>query len=218
MALFRPSAMQTDFRPISVTLDEVGHSFGHQAVFSGISITVEAGAECLVRGANGSGKSTLGGIFACELSPENGTLEWHMGNEIITPERVLNATSRVSPNTGLHPDLSIEELIQFQGQFREWRPELDPLDWLGSAGLSGQTLQKRFGTLSSGMQQRVKLTLALAADTGLVVLDEPCANLDEEGQVWYRQFRKSIASQTTVIVCSNDRAEDTLGPNQVIDL
>ena len=210
--------MQADLSPLSVVLHEVGHSFGHQAVFSAVSITVDAGVECLVRGANGSGKSTLGAIFACEVSPENGTIEWHMGNKIMTAEQVLKATARVSPNTSLHPDLSIEEVIQFQGQFRKWKPGVDPLVWLESGGLSGKTLKKRFGSLSSGMQQRVKLTLALAADTGLVVLDEPCANLDDTGQAWYHEFRQAIASKTTVIVCSNDRNEDILSPNQVIDL
>lgn len=210
--------MQSDFSPFSVVLHEVGHSFGHQAVFSGITLTVEAGVECLVRGANGSGKSTLGSIFACEVSPENGTIQWRMGNEIMTAEQVLKATARVSPNTALHPDLSVEEVMEFQGQFRQWKAGLDPFEWLASGGLTGKTLKKRFGSLSSGMQQRVKLTLALAADTGLVVLDEPCANLDEKGQAWYHEFRKAVASKTTVIVCSNDRNEDTLSPNQVIDL
>ena len=210
--------METNFRPLSVILYEVGHSFGQHAVFSGISVEIESGAECLIRGANGSGKSTLGAILACEVRPENGVIEWRTGNEALTPDRVLRTTARVSPNTALHPDLSIEELIQFQGQFRGWRSELDPLDWLGSGGLTGKTLKKRFGTLSSGMQQRVKLTLALAADTALVVLDEPCANLDEKGQVWYRQIRQAVVAQTTVIVCSNDRTEDTIGPNQSIAL
>jgi len=210
--------MRTNFRPLSVILHEVGHAFGQNAVFSGISIEVKPGVECLISGANGSGKSTLGSIFACEISPEHGNIEWRTGNDVLTPERVLRATARVSPNTALHPDLSIEELIQFQGQFRGWRSELDPLDWLGSGGLTGKTLKKRFGTLSSGMQQRVKLTLALAADTALVVLDEPCANLDEKGQVWYRQIRQAVVAETTVIVCSNDRSEDTLDPDQSIML
>ena len=137
--------MQADIRPFSAILHDLGHSFSQQSVFSGISSTIKPGTECLVRGANGSGKSTLGAILVGEVSPEQGTIEWREGNQTVLLERVLFATARVSPNTALHPDLSIRELIQFQGQFRNWKTGVDPVHWLKTCGLSGKTLEKRWG-------------------------------------------------------------------------
>lgn len=68
------------------------------------------------------------------------------------------------------------------------------------------------------MQQRVKLTLALAAHAGLIVLDEPCANLDSSGIAWYREALAERRGTTTLVVCSNDREEDYIDPDLILEL
>ena len=68
------------------------------------------------------------------------------------------------------------------------------------------------------MQQRVKLALALAAQTGLIVLDEPCANLDADGIAWYRESLQAMRGKATLVVCSNDRSEDFISPDIMIEL
>jgi ATPase subunit of ABC transporter with duplicated ATPase domains len=68
------------------------------------------------------------------------------------------------------------------------------------------------------MQQRVKLALALASPAGLIVLDEPCANLDATGVAWYRETVQAVRGKTTLIVCSNDRSADFINPDYTLDL
>ena len=86
-------------------------------------------------------------------------------------------SQRVSPVTALHPQLTIAELIAFQGQFLRGLLRSATQDFIQRAGLA-KHMHKAYRDLSSGMQQRVKLALALAAQAGFIVLDEPCANLD----------------------------------------
>ncbi len=208
---------QSDKPAIGLDLNKLTHAFDFDPVFTAQSCTIAPGAECLIRGHNGSGKSTLGKILAGELTPSHGSVVWSQAHHAIPFEDLAMLAYRVSPATALHPDLNIDELVAFQTQFRSWRNGLDPMDWLQKGGL--QSHRKRmYSELSSGMQQRVKLSLALTSDAGLVVLDEPCANLDEAGTQWYRHLLQEIKGKATLVICSNDREADFIAPESSVSL
>ena len=61
---------------------------------------------------------------------------------------------------------------------------------------------------SSGMKQRLKLALAILADTPLLLLDEPLSNLDRQGFDWYGEMIAGKASGKTILVCSNTVPEE----------
>ena len=204
-------------RGIAIALQGVSHTFKSHPVFDPVSAELSVGSECLIRGANGSGKSTLGRIVAGELTPAAGNVRWSRGEDELDAESLCILSQRVSPVSSLHPQLSIAELMAFQGQFRPWVSPTAAGDLLEKAGLSHH-MHKAYHDLSSGMKQRVKLTLALASQTGLIVLDEPCANLDVSGVAWYREAIQEIRGYTTLVVCSNDRKEDYIDPELIIEL
>ena len=58
------------------------------------------------------------------------------------------------------------------------------------------------------MRQRVKLGLAVLADCPVLLLDEPCSNLDARSIEWYQNLIKEFASQKTILVCSNTVKEE----------
>jgi ABC-type multidrug transport system ATPase subunit len=60
---------------------------------------------------------------------------------------------------------------------------------------------------SSGMKQRLKLILALYADTPILLLDEPCSNLDKNGILWYRKTIFDMLGSRTILVASNQLDE-----------
>ena len=202
---------------IAIELQGVSHTFKSRPVFHPVTAHVPAGSECLIRGKNGSGKSTLGRIVVGELTPAEGQVTWLHEAQAIEAESLCMFSQRVSPVTALHPQLTIEELIAFQGQFRPWSSHSAAGDLLNEAGLT-KHMDKAYRDLSSGMQQRVKLALALAAHNGLIVLDEPCANLDSAGIAWYRETLQAVRGEATLIVCSNDRNEDFINPDITIEL
>ena len=57
------------------------------------------------------------------------------------------------------------------------------------------------------MKQRVKLAQAIFSDTPVVLLDEPCTNLDSDGIALYRQLIEDHCPGRMVIVSSNDVQE-----------
>ena len=67
---------------------------------------------------------------------------------------------------------------------------------------------KVFKFFSSGMKQRIKLTLAILSDTSILLLDEPCSNLDSEVVKWYQEMIRKYAMDRTIIVASNNQKEE----------
>jgi ABC-type multidrug transport system ATPase subunit len=53
------------------------------------------------------------------------------------------------------------------------------------------------------MKQRLKLTLAIMADCPVLMLDEPCSNLDAKAIDWYHTMLDAYAKNKLIIVCSN---------------
>ncbi|HRD39294.1 MAG TPA: ATP-binding cassette domain-containing protein, partial [Bacteroidia bacterium] len=72
----------------------------------------------------------------------------------------------------------------------------------------GASKNKFIKNYSSGMRQRVRLTLAILADCELLLLDEPVSNLDKNAIDWFKGLVKDYASHKTIIVCSNSIKEE----------
>jgi ABC-2 type transport system ATP-binding protein len=201
-------------------MDGLGHRFGNKRVFELVSGEFESQGHGVILGANGSGKSTLGRIITGALGASEGEVTWTDGERQWNwqqRDEVVLMTLLMAPATALHPDLTVEEACAFHGNLRNWWPQFDALSALRDAGMSA-ALNKRLHTLSSGMKQRVQLTLALGTSSGITCLDEPAANLDQRGIDWYRELLAFTRTKTTTVICSNHRAVDFLEPDWVLEL
>jgi ABC-type multidrug transport system ATPase subunit len=58
------------------------------------------------------------------------------------------------------------------------------------------------------MQQRLKLSLTLHSDSDILLLDEPCSNLDERWMDWYNDRLGKIGSEKITIISSNNHREE----------
>ena len=70
-----------------------------------------------------------------------------------------------------------------------------------------KAVNKQIRYYSSGMKQRVKLAQCIFSDTAIVLLDEPCTNLDAAGMELYNQLINDYCKKRMVIVSSNDHHE-----------
>jgi ABC-type multidrug transport system ATPase subunit len=66
---------------------------------------------------------------------------------------------------------------------------------------------KQIRYFSSGMKQRLKLAQAFFSNTPVLLLDEPCTNLDKEGVVLYQSLLDRYTNDRIVIISSNDPIE-----------
>ena len=191
---------------IKLVLDNIGRHFNREWIFKHINYTFIDGESYAILGANGSGKSTLVQLIAASLSPSEGRLNYYLNDTIIDPEKIFEQISLTAPYLELIEEFTLDEIIQFHFQFKRYLPGLNAETVIALLNFKNVT-HKSLKYFLSGMKQRVKLALALCADTPILLLDEPTANLDQQGIDWYLQLITQLSSHRLTIVCSNQEHE-----------
>lgn len=192
---------------MQVSLTDIGKRFNQKWVFKGLNLQFSSGHQYAITGKNGSGKSTLLLIISAYLNPTRGNAQWLYQGKTIEAEKMYKYLSLASPYLELIEEFTLEETIKFHQKFKPFLQGFDTACLTELSGLA-ESLHKPIRHFSSGMKQRVKLLLAMASDTPLVLLDEPCANLDNDAVLWYQKLKKDLGSNRTFIICSNHNPQE----------
>jgi len=202
---------------ISITLNNLGKKFNREWIFRQLSFELGAGEKLLIRGGNGSGKSTLLQIISGFVSQSEGNLVWQFGDKVLAVEHLYKQIALASPYLQLTEDFTAVELIRHLQSTKPFLQNLTADELLEIAQL-GHARHKFIRQYSSGMKQRLKLALALLADTPLLLLDEPLSNLDRSGAAWYQKMITDYTAKRTVIVCSNAVEEEHFFCERALDV
>ena len=194
---------------LSVEWNNLGKRFGLKWVFRNLDGNIPAGSHIVVKGSNGSGKSTFGKLLVGATEATDGEMRWLSSGEAIEIDDIPQRIAWSAPFMEVPEDMTIEEVLEFHNTFRKSWSEGCLFEMLKSSGLETHS-NAQISTLSSGQKQRLRLILAMGTYAELVVLDEPCSNLDSSGIMWYGEELKKLVSKTTVVVCSNNRPEEHL--------
>ena len=181
--------------------------FNKEWIFSNLNFRFETGQHYALIGNNGSGKSTLLQIIAGYIGLTKGEIHWtNTSGEIIDSSKTFEYISIAAPYLELVEEFTALEQIAFHQQFKPLQTALSPIELLEKIGLSNAA-DKQIRNFSSGMKQRLKLALAIFDQAPVLLLDEPCSNLDQEGIQTYHQLMQAYAMHKLIIVASNDPQE-----------
>ena len=194
-----PFILQT---PINITLIDAGKKFGKDWIFRHVTLNINQGEKVVILGLNGSGKSTLLQALTGYLSLNEGSLQYQHDSKTIDAEDYYYFQSLASPYLELIEDFTLQELIEHTAAYKPFLKQLNTAQIVELSGLAAHK-DKYIKLFSSGMKQRLKLTLAILADVPILFLDEPTTNLDVTVINWYQQLIANYASEKTIIVCSN---------------
>jgi ABC-type multidrug transport system ATPase subunit len=201
---------------LSVEWNNLGKRFGLKWVFRNLEGNIPAGSHIVVRGSNGSGKSTFGKLLVGATEATDGEMRWLNYGEEVEIDDIPQRIAWSAPFMEVPEDMTIVEVLDFHSTFRKSWSEGYLTELLASSGLENHS-NDQISTLSSGQKQRLRLILAMGTEAGLVVLDEPCSNLDTSGIKWYGEELRALVSKTTVVVCSNNRPEEHLeGASEIL--
>ena len=188
------------------------HDTGRPALIKGVSFAVEAGESLGIVGASGSGKTTLARLLLGVWQPQSGTVRlddaniahWnrtdlgvHLG---YLPQEVSLVTGTVAQNIARLGPVDAErvvkaaQLAQAHDMILRLPNGYDTL--VGEAGMA----------LSGGQRQRIGLARALYGQPKLVVLDEPDAHLDAEGEDALRAALRALKACGSTVVLVGHRA------------
>lgn len=192
---------------LHIRLDAIGKKFGSEWIFRNLNLNLNPGDKLVVLGGNGSGKSTLLQVISGYVLPNAGKVIFQNGEQNEEQERFKDHLSIATPYLELIEDYTLTELIDHCRIYKPFIHNLNTKEIIAIAGLA-HTEKKHIKNYSSGMKQRVKLTLAVLADCELLLLDEPASNLDKNAVDWYNQLIATYASHKTIVVCSNSVKEE----------
>ena len=188
-----------------IELQQAGKRYNRDWIFKHLDYVFTTGSYAIT-GNNGSGKSTLLQTIAGYIAPSKGSVIYSFQDKEIAPENIFNYLSLATPYLDLIEEMTSLELIHFQSTFKPYKAGITAEEMLETCGLTAAS-NKQIRYFSSGMKQRLKLALAFFADTPLLLLDEPCTNLDKAGIDIYLRLINQHCNNRLVLVCSNDEQE-----------
>ena len=198
--------------PTSLLAREITLGYGDSPIVSELSLDVPDGSFTIIIGPNACGKSTLLRGFARLLRPSTGQVLLD-GAELSTRKpKELARQLGLLPQSSIAPDgITVADLVArgrfpHQNALRSWtradeEAVAGALAATGTTELAGRLVEE----LSGGQQQRVWVAMALAQQTGHLLLDEPTTFLDIAHQIGLLElFAELHRGGTTLVAVLHD--------------
>jgi ABC-type multidrug transport system ATPase subunit len=189
-----------------ISLSDAGKRFNRDWIFRHVNYQFETGKSYAITGPNGSGKSTLLQALGSSLMLNEGTVHYTINNSPGSAESIYRQVSFCAPYLELIEEMTLNEFLRFHNGFKSFLPGVTSESIISAIGLE-KAVNKQIRYYSSGMKQRVKLAQCIFSDTAIVLLDEPCTNLDAAGVRLYNELIGQYCQKRMVIVSSNDHHE-----------
>lgn len=187
---------------LQIDAQQLGKRYRYEWIFKDLEYSFLSGNSYALAGPNGSGKSTLLKVLSSFLTPSKGKIQFSHHQKSITPDQVAPLLSFAAPYTDLIEEWTLTEAIQFHFRFKTLKEGLE-LAELPALFQLEKAIEKPVRFFSSGMKQRLRLGLALVAESDLLLLDEPTSNLDDRGVQWYRSMIEQFTGKELLVVASN---------------
>jgi ABC-type multidrug transport system ATPase subunit len=192
---------------MTISLSDAGKRYNRDWIFRHIHFTFEQGKAYAITGPNGSGKSTLLQVLSAGMMLNEGKIQFNdSANKNIPEEKVYSHVSICAPYLEVVEEMTLLEFLDFHTGFKPLLPGITTDSIIQTLGLE-RAVNKQIRNYSSGMKQRVKLAQCIFSDTSIVLLDEPCTNLDAAGIALYHSLIDTYCANRLVVVSSNDEVE-----------
>jgi Cu-processing system ATP-binding protein len=183
----------------TLTISRLTKRFQSVEALKDVSLCLEPGKRAALLGHNGAGKSTIMKIVL-------GLVPFESGDVTVCGARPGSSEARAKvaylpENVAFHPALTGEEQLRHYLSLRGQRPS-QAMELLARVGLS-HAAQRRIGTYSKGMRQRVGLAQTLIGHPRLLVLDEPTSGLDPVSRRDFYELLDGLAADGTAILLSS---------------
>lgn len=191
-----------------IHVEHLTKRYGPKTVVDDLTFEVTPGVVTGFLGPNGAGKSTTMRLIMGLDRPDGGRAQLG-GKPLAAAAEPMRLVGALLDAGYLHPTRTARNHLWAQAA-SNGIPKTRVTAVLAMVGLA-DAADRRVGTFSLGMRQRLGLAGALLGDPEIVILDEPANGLDPEGVHWIRTFLADLAAEgRTVLVSSHLLAEMSL--------
>ncbi len=194
--------------PPIIEIKNLSFSYDKQKILENINLTIKERDFLAIIGPNGGGKSTLLKLILGIHPIKDGSIRTF--GEL--PKKNLAKIGYVPQNTNVNTDFPIKVIeVVLMGHIGSKRPlfgyageeKMCALGALAQVGME-KFANEKIGSLSGGQRQRVMIARALCAHPQILILDEPTASIDVEGQKQIYELLEDLNRHITIIVVSHD--------------
>ena len=187
-----------------ITVSNLTKSYGKFLAVDNIRFEVQPGEIFGLLGPNGAGKTTTLECLEGLRMPDSGKVRI-MGIDPIRNVRRLHKTIGVQLQTsGLPASMTVGEAMRFFCAYHGVAPKYHLLNRLGLKEKTGV----QYHALSTGLQRRLALALALAHQPPIIIMDEPTAGLDVPSRVELHELMNELRGRgITILLATHDMAE-----------
>jgi ABC-type multidrug transport system ATPase subunit len=189
---------------MKIVTEKLEKKFRKEWIYTDFSFVFEQGQSYALTGPNGSGKSTLLKILSFYSLPTKGSISLFNHNELIKEEKTFQYISFAAPYVQLIEEFTLQELLEFSVKSKYITP-ISLSDFEDYIDLKTNS-SKLISNYSSGMRQKIKLGLSLISHRPILLLDEPCTNLDRKAKDWFFEKLK-LQKEKLIIIASNEKEE-----------
>ncbi|MEY4335050.1 MAG: hypothetical protein RLZZ196_3800 [Bacteroidota bacterium] len=200
---------------MKICLNQIAKRYQQNWIFKDLSLDIPSGTSLAILGNNGSGKSSLLRIIAAMQTATKGSITYTHKQQNIDSNSLYKQLSYAAVGMQLIEEFTLSELLSFHFSFKKSIHQLTVAEIISILDMKN-VQSKLVGDFSSGMKQRVKLAQAIFTDAPLLLLDEPCSNLDKHGIAQYQEWMATYQNNRTIIVASNDSNEYSFCKEQIM--
>lgn len=185
---------------------ELTKRYGDTLALDRLNLHVEAGEVYALLGANGAGKTTTIHLFLGFLEPDGGTArvdDLEVAGQTLAARRLLGY---IPEQVNLYDNLTGRENLRYFSELAGERYGASQLaSLLQRGGLPPRAVDRRVGTYSKGMRQKVGIAIALAKRARALLLDEPTSGLDPRAAHEFSQTLVELAADgVAVLMATHD--------------
>ncbi|MBV4477581.1 MULTISPECIES: ABC transporter ATP-binding protein [Pseudomonas] len=208
-----------------LTLDDISLSFKGVKAVTSISFAVATGEICALIGPNGAGKSSLLNVINGVYQAQSGSITYagQTRHHMRPHQAAEGGIARTFQNIALFKGMSVLDNVLTGRNLKRRSTWIEQMLRIGRAGAEDDEQREHaervieflrihpwrhalVGKLSYGLQKRVELARALAAEPRLLLLDEPMAGMNAQEKLEMSQFIRDINRElgTTVVLIEHD--------------
>ena len=171
-------------RQIIIGAEGLTKKYGTQIAVNNLTLEIGEGEVFGFLGPNGAGKTTTLLMFLGLTEPTSGKVRVVGFDPTREPLRVKEKVGYLPENVGFYDDMDARQNLRFIARLNRIPDKISSKkieELLEQVGLFEEAKEKKVGTYSKGMRQRLGIAEVLIKDPKLIFLDEPTIGLDPDG-------------------------------------
>ena len=180
--------------------------FGDHLALDSLNLFIAPGEILCLLGANGAGKTTTINLFLGFLDPDEGSALVDGVEVNADTQAARNRLAYIPEQVTLYKNLTgVENLEYFAGLSGRKLTKAELHDYLDKAGLPKGAADRKVGTYSKGMRQKVGIAIAMAKQAKALLLDEPTSGLDPKASNEFSNLIKQVSKNgVAVLMATHD--------------